>query len=111
MFVALFPHFIKSKSNWPCRKTSEDTVLAIQIFDHMKTKKKDQGFLGAVNVRFRDVIDLAVEGNSILSYVFEVLRDRVNRTNITEMLTRDIKKPQDSLAVHGKTHLEYFNYS
>lgn len=111
MFVALFPNFIKSRSNWPCRKASEDTVLAIQIFDYKKTKKKDQAFLGAVNVRVRDIVDLAVEGDGILTYVFDVVRDRVNRINITEMLTRDIIKPQDSLAVHGKTHHEFFNYS
>ena len=34
-------------------------MLAIQIFDQKKFKKKDQGFLGVINVRLGDVIDLA----------------------------------------------------
>lgn len=41
-------------------------MLAIQIFDQKKFKKKDQGFLGVINVRIGEVIDLEVggEGNA-----------------------------------------------
>jgi E3 ubiquitin-protein ligase NEDD4 len=48
------------------RKAREDSILAIQIFDQKKFKKKDQGFLGVINVRIGDVIDLDVggEGNA-----------------------------------------------
>jgi len=38
-------------------------VLAIQIFDQKKFKKKDQGFLGVINVRVGDVVDLDMGGD------------------------------------------------
>lgn len=40
--------------------------MAIQIFDQKKFKKKDQGFLGVINVRIGDVIDLDVGGDGKL---------------------------------------------
>ncbi|GKT90811.1 E3 ubiquitin-protein ligase [Colletotrichum tofieldiae] len=45
---------------------NEDTILAVQVFDQKKFKKKDQGFLGVINVRIGDVIELApdADGNS-----------------------------------------------
>jgi E3 ubiquitin-protein ligase NEDD4 len=45
------------------RKATEDSILAIQIFDQKKFKKKDQGFLGVINVRVGDVIDLDIGGD------------------------------------------------
>ncbi|KAL5341722.1 hypothetical protein BJX70DRAFT_357765 [Aspergillus crustosus] len=63
-------------------RVNEDSILAIQIFDQKKFKKKDQGFLGVINVRIGDVIDLEMGGD--------------------EMLTRDLKKSNDNLVVHGK---------
>ncbi|KKZ68150.1 E3 ubiquitin-protein ligase hulA [[Emmonsia] crescens] len=63
-------------------RVTEDSILAIQIFDQKKFKKKDQGFLGVINVRIGDVIDLDVGDD--------------------EMLTRDLKKSNDNLVVHGK---------
>ena len=45
------------------RKVNEDSILAIQIFDQKKFKKKDQGFLGVINVRIGDVIDLQMGGD------------------------------------------------
>ncbi|KAL4969000.1 NEDD4 family E3 ubiquitin-protein ligase [Aspergillus stella-maris] len=63
-------------------RVNEDSILAIQIFDQKKFKKKDQGFLGVINVRLGDVIDLQMGGD--------------------EMLTRDLKKSNDNLVVHGK---------
>jgi E3 ubiquitin-protein ligase NEDD4 len=47
----------------PNRKVSEDSILAIQIFDQKKFKKKDQGFLGVINVRIGDVLDLEIGGD------------------------------------------------
>jgi E3 ubiquitin-protein ligase NEDD4 len=41
------------------RRVSEDSILAVQIFDQKKFKKKDQGFLGVINVRVGDVIDFS----------------------------------------------------
>jgi E3 ubiquitin-protein ligase NEDD4 len=40
------------------RRVNEDSILAIQVFDKKKFKKNDQGFLGVINVRIGDVIDL-----------------------------------------------------
>lgn len=41
----------------------EDSVLAVQIFDQKKFKKKDQGFLGVINVRIGSVMDLDAGGD------------------------------------------------
>ncbi|KAI0075827.1 HECT-domain-containing protein [Panus rudis PR-1116 ss-1] len=60
----------------------ESSVIAVQIFDQRKFKKRDQGFLGVVNVRVSDVLDLELGGH--------------------EMLTLDLKKSNDNLVVHGK---------
>lgn len=48
------------------RRVTEDSILAIQIFDQKKFKKKDQGFLGVINIRIGDVIDLDMGGDGIL---------------------------------------------
>jgi len=60
----------------------ESSIVAVQIFDQRKFKKRDQGFLGVVNVKVGDVIDLELGGH--------------------EMLTLDLKKSNDNLVVHGK---------
>jgi E3 ubiquitin-protein ligase NEDD4 len=46
-------------------RVTEDSVLAVQIFDQKKFKKKDQGFLGVINVRIGSVIDLDAGGDGI----------------------------------------------
>ena len=38
-------------------------MIAVQIFDQRKFKKRDQGFLGVVNVKVADVIDLELGGH------------------------------------------------
>ncbi|KAI9788602.1 MAG: hypothetical protein M1833_002904 [Piccolia ochrophora] len=63
-------------------KASDESILIVQIFDQKKFKKKDQGFLGVINVRVGSVIDLDIGGE--------------------EMVTRDLKKSNDNLEVHGK---------
>ena len=45
------------------RKVTEESVLTVQIFDQKKFKKRDQGFLGVVNVRIGNVIDLDAGGD------------------------------------------------
>jgi hypothetical protein len=45
------------------RRVTEDSVLAVQIFDQKKFKKKDQGFLGVINVRIGTVMDLDAGGD------------------------------------------------
>ncbi|TAQ90164.1 hypothetical protein B7494_g1478 [Chlorociboria aeruginascens] len=64
-------------------RANEDSILAVQIFDQKKFKKKDQGFLGVINVRVGDAVDFTSGGQD-------------------QMLTRDLKKSTDNLVVHGK---------
>jgi E3 ubiquitin-protein ligase NEDD4 len=65
----------------------------VQIFDQRKFKKRDQGFLGVINCRVGDVLDLQLGGDGSHSIATKL---------ILEMLTRDLKKSNDNLAVHGK---------
>ena len=51
------------------RRAAEESILAIQIFDQKKFKKKDQGFLGVINVRIGSVLDLEVGGDGTYSRV------------------------------------------
>jgi E3 ubiquitin-protein ligase NEDD4 len=44
-------------------KVNEDSILAVQVFDQKKFKKKDQGFLGVINVRIGDVMELVPEAD------------------------------------------------
>lgn len=44
-------------------KVNEDSILAVQVFDQKKFKKKDQGFLGVINIRVGDVIELSPESD------------------------------------------------
>ena len=81
------------------RRVTEDSILAIQIFDQKKFKKKDQGFLGVINIRIGDVIDLDMGGDGALP-CSELERSFTNQR--PEMLTRDLKKSTDNLVVHGK---------
>ena len=61
---------------------NDASVVAVQIFDQKKFKKRDQGFLGVINVRIADVVDLELGGKALL--------------------TRDLKKSNDNLPIHGK---------
>lgn len=61
---------------------SDASVIAVQIFDQKKFKKQNQGFLGVINVRVADVIDLELGGKVLL--------------------TRDLKKSNNGEQVHGK---------
>ncbi|KAK9466291.1 hypothetical protein V1512DRAFT_264301 [Lipomyces arxii] len=61
---------------------TESSIIAIQIFDHKKFKRKDQGFLGVINILVKEEIDLTLGGE--------------------EMLTKELKKSNDNLVVHGK---------
>ncbi|RPA81827.1 HECT-domain-containing protein [Ascobolus immersus RN42] len=58
---------------------NESSIVAIQVFDQKKFKKKDQGFLGVVNVRVGDL-----------------------GFPIDEIITKDLKKANDNVIVHGK---------
>ena len=45
------------------RQVSNQSVIAVQIFDQKKFKKKDQGFLGVINVQVGDVFDVNIGGD------------------------------------------------
>ncbi|CAG8811471.1 28321_t:CDS:2, partial [Racocetra persica] len=65
-------------------QVTNQSVIAVQIFDQKKFKRKDQGFLGVINVQVGDAFDLDVN------------------TDSDEMLTRDLKKSNANEVVHGK---------
>ncbi|KAM0754045.1 HECT-domain-containing protein [Meredithblackwellia eburnea MCA 4105] len=60
----------------------DSSVLTVQIFDQKKFKKKDQGFLGVINIPVATSLDLDLGAD--------------------ETLTRELKKSNDTMAVHGK---------
>ncbi|OXG90376.1 E3 ubiquitin-protein ligase NEDD4 [Cryptococcus neoformans A2-102-5] len=61
----------------------DSSIVAVQIFDQRKFKRKqDQGFLGVINIKVSDVIDLELGGQ--------------------EMLTKELKKGSDGQSVQGK---------
>lgn len=45
---------------------TEDSILAVQVFDQKKFKKKDQGFLGVINIRIGDAIELSPDADGIV---------------------------------------------
>ncbi|KAF1803048.1 hypothetical protein V8B55DRAFT_1502034 [Mucor lusitanicus] len=63
-------------------QVNNSSVIAVQVFDQKKFKKKDQGFLGVINVQVSSVFDLAVGGD--------------------EMLTLDLKKSNNHDTIQGK---------
>ncbi|KAI9603841.1 hypothetical protein H4Q26_003445 [Puccinia striiformis f. sp. tritici PST-130] len=60
----------------------DSSVVTVQIFDQKKFKRKDQGFLGVINIRVSTALDLDLGGEVTL--------------------TRDLKKSNDNMVVHGK---------
>lgn len=78
---------------------TEESILAVQIFDQKKFKKKDQGFLGVVNVRVGSVIDLDAGGDGM----YEMASNMAHMADLeAEMITRDLRKSNDNLVVNGK---------
>lgn len=63
MYVIPRRRVLESSANTVGRRVNEESVLAVQIFDQKKFKKKDQGFLGVINVRIGSVIDLDAGGD------------------------------------------------
>ncbi|KAL0092500.1 E3 ubiquitin-protein ligase RSP5 [Phycomyces blakesleeanus] len=63
-------------------QVTNQSVIAVQVFDQKKFKKKDQGFLGVINVQVGNVFDIDVGGD--------------------EMLNLDLKKSNANETVHGK---------
>jgi hypothetical protein len=49
----------------------DSSVVSVQIFDQHKFKRKDQGFLGVINVKVSDVLDLELGGHG--ESIFSIL--------------------------------------
>lgn len=70
------------------RQVTESSIIAVQIFDQKKFKKKDQGFLGVINIRAGDVLEIALGGEgawagycqlgAISSRMYAELRGAIN---------------------------------
>ena len=92
-----------NESSPPPRTVKDSSVVAVQIFDQRKFKRKDQGFLGVVNVRVSDVLDLELGGHGLFRHLPGAAIDKkLIKSFSTEMLTLDLKKSNDNLVVHGK---------
>lgn len=70
---------------------NENSILTIQVFDQKKFKKKDQGFLGVINLRISDILGSLDDRSS-----------EHNNVNREETITRDLKKSNDNMAVSGR---------
>ena len=73
------------------RRANEESILAIQIFDQKKFKKKDQGFLGVINVRIGSVMDLEAGGEGKLQ-IFDRQIDSLMADYKTQRCSRGISK-------------------
>ncbi|ODV87710.1 hypothetical protein CANARDRAFT_5025 [[Candida] arabinofermentans NRRL YB-2248] len=62
---------------------TENSILIIQVFDQKKFKKKDQGFLGVVNIRVGNVINL-------------------NDMSSEQTIAEELKRSNSNLVVSGK---------
>ena len=52
--------YVHSLSN-----VKDSSVVAVQIFDQRKFKRRDQGFLGVVNIRVSEVLDFSMGGHGM----------------------------------------------
>jgi E3 ubiquitin-protein ligase NEDD4 len=90
------------------RQVSNRSVIAVQVFDQKKFKKKDQGFLGVINVQVSTVFDLDVGGdgksnNRLICHRLLILfLSFLALSHMLEMLTLDLKKSNGNETVHGK---------
>lgn len=46
-------------------EAKNQSVIAVQVFDQKKFKKKGQGFLGVVNVQVGNVFDVSIGGDGM----------------------------------------------
>jgi hypothetical protein len=45
----------------------DSSVVAVQIFDQRKFKRRDQGFLGVINIQVGNYLDLELGGHGTFS--------------------------------------------
>lgn len=78
----------------------DSSVLTVQIFDQKKFKKKDQGFLGVINISVAQALDLDLGGDGTSNLRFP--SKPILTAAPSETLTRELKKSNDTMTVHGK---------
>jgi E3 ubiquitin-protein ligase NEDD4 len=86
-------------------RATEDSILAVQIFDQKKFKSKDQGFLGVYSFRVGDILDIDQAGKRGEKLSPLLFHDLAN-SYVIEMLTRDLKMSDNKLRVTGKLIIE-----
>lgn len=57
---------------------TNESVVAVQVFDQKKFKKKDQGFLGVVNLQVKDYLDVNNGGNE--TFTLNLRKSNTNET-------------------------------
>ncbi|KAF9583082.1 hypothetical protein BGW38_010284 [Lunasporangiospora selenospora] len=79
------------------------SVIAVQIFDQKKFKKKDQGFLGTVNILMGDIFDVNVGGDEMLTT--ELKKSGSNDVVVQGKLIINISSNTGNQAAGGRTLL------
>ncbi|KAF9956337.1 hypothetical protein BGZ70_009946, partial [Mortierella alpina] len=77
------------------------SILAVQIFDQKKFKKKDQGFLGTINIQMGDVFDVNVGGDEMLTT--ELKKSGSNDVVVQGKLIINISSNTGSQALNGRS--------
>jgi hypothetical protein len=63
IYPVLSSNFLRPTSS----EVKGSSVVTFQIFDQRKFKRRDQGFLGFVEIRVTDYLDLELGGKGMLS--------------------------------------------
>lgn len=61
----------------------------MQVFDQKKFKKKDQGFLGVINIRIGDVIELADGADGMHRHIYVLKSHKVHMPRLTLFIRPD----------------------
>ncbi|KAF9114580.1 hypothetical protein BGX27_010463 [Mortierella sp. AM989] len=77
------------------------SILAVQIFDQKKFKKKDQGFLGTVNIQMGDVFDVTIGGDEMLTT--ELKKSGSNDVVVQGKLIINISSNIGNQGLNGRT--------
>ncbi|KAF8136296.1 hypothetical protein EV363DRAFT_1319230 [Boletus edulis] len=77
----------------------DSSVLAVQIFDQRKFKRRDQGFLGVINVRVSDVLDYELGGHEMLTLDLKKSNDNPCGTRALPPLWPDMGMNESSLSL------------
>ncbi|KAF9356490.1 hypothetical protein BGX26_005182 [Mortierella sp. AD094] len=77
------------------------SILAVQIFDQKKFKKKDQGFLGTVNIQMGDVFDVNIGGDEMLTT--ELKKSGSNDVVVQGKLIINISSNIGNQSVNGRS--------